>query len=141
MMRSLFLILTLALAACTNTPEPIAPVIDTDTIAGYWSGKAAGKLDTGKEVLPIEIGVLIIADCAIDNVCGKFAEDGQCPGDIILLKIEGNRYFFIAETLSGTTHRCGIGNSIVIELELRSEGTMYFVNHNGATLTGILQRK
>lgn len=66
-MRSLSLILTLALAACINTPEPIPPVIDTDTIAGYWSGKAAGKLDTGKEVLPIEIGVLIIADCAIDN--------------------------------------------------------------------------
>ena len=140
-MRSLFLILTLALAACTNTPEPIAPVIDTDTIAGYWSGKAAGKLDTGKELLPREIGILIIADCTIDKVCGKFAEDGQCPGDIVLLKIEGNRYFFIAETLSGTTHRCGTGNSIVIELELRSEGTIYFVSHNGATVTGILQRK
>ncbi len=43
-MRSLFLILILSLAGCTNTPEPIAPVIDTDTIAGYWTGKAAGKL-------------------------------------------------------------------------------------------------
>ena len=140
-MRTLFLIVILALAACTINPEPTAPAIDTDTIAGYWSGNVAGKLDTGKELPPGDVGILLIAGCVIDKVCGKYSEDGHCPGDIILSKIEEDRYYFIAETLSGTTHRCGMDNSIVIELELRSDGTIYFVSHNGATVTGILQRK
>lgn len=140
-MRAFLLIVILALAACTSTSEPTAPAIDTDTIAGFWSGRITGKLDTEKESPAIDVGILIIAGCVIDNVCGKYSEDGHCPGDIILSKVEENRYFFIAETLSGTTHRCGMSNSIIIELELRSDGTIYFVSHNGATLTGILQMK
>ena len=140
-MRALFLIVILALAACTINPEPTTTAIETDAIAGYWSGQVAGKFDTGIEIPSIDVGILIIAGCAIDKVCGKYSEDGHCPGDIILSKVDGNIYFFIAETLSGTSHRCGIDNNIVIELELRSDGTIYFVSQNGATVTGILQRK
>ncbi len=95
LMRTLFLIVILALAACTINPEPTAPAIDTDTIAGYWSGNVAGKLDTGKELPPGDVGILLIAGCVIDKVCGKYSEDGHCPGDIILSKVDGNIYFFI----------------------------------------------
>ena len=46
----IFLILILAFAACTITPEPTEPAINTDAIAGYWSGSVTGKLDSGQEL-------------------------------------------------------------------------------------------
>ncbi len=141
MTHVIFLIVILALTACTITPESTEPVINTDTIAGYWSGKVAGKPGTGQELHQKDVGILIITGCTIGKVCGKFAEDDQCPGDIILLKVEGNRYRFISDMESGTKHICAKDVIRMIDLELRSDGTIYFVYHNGATLTGILQRK
>jgi hypothetical protein len=141
MKRVIFLIVILALAACTITPKPAQPAINTDTIAGYWSGQVAGKLDTGQALPSRDVGILIIAGCTIGKICGKMAEDDQCPGDIILTNVNGNRYYFLSETLSGTQYFCAKGDFRTIELELRSDGTIYFVYHNDATLTGILQRK
>jgi hypothetical protein len=131
----------LALTACTNNSETGDPTINTDMIAGYWSGTVAGYLDSGDELPPRDIGILIIADCSIGDVCGKFSEGDQCPGDIILKMVDGNRYSFLSETVIGTRHICGEGNTSTIDLELLSDGTIYLVTHNGATLTGILQRK
>ena len=96
MTHVIFLIVILALTACTITREPTDLAINTDTIAGYWSGKVAGNLDTGQELHQKDVGILIITGCTIGNVCGKFAEDDQCPEDIILLKVDGNRYTFIS---------------------------------------------
>lgn len=141
MKRVIFLILILALAACTIMPESTEPGINTDTIAGYWSGKVEGELDTGGELPPRDIGILIIAGCTVGKVCGKFSDDDQCPGDIILIEADGNRYNFLSETVSGTRHFCGKGNNRMIDLELRTDGAIYFVYHNGATLTGILHRR
>ena len=141
MKQVIFLIMILAFAACTLTQEPTEAAINTDTIAGYWSGKVAGKLGTGQELHQKDVGILIIAGCTIGKVCGKLAEDNQCPGDLILMKVDGNQYTFISETLSGTQHICAKGDIRMIDLELRSDGTIYFVSHNGANLTGILQRK
>lgn len=141
MKHVIFLILILALAACTTSPEPTEQGINTDSIAGYWSGEVTGKLDNGAELPPRDIKIIIIADCNIGEVCGKFAEDDQCPGDIILLDVNENQFDFISETKSGTRRICGEGDISMIDLELRPEGTIYFVYHNGATLTGILLRK
>lgn len=137
----IFLILILAFAACTITPEPTGPAINTDAIAGYWSGSVTGKLGSGQELPPRDIQIIIIAGCTVGKVCGKSSEDDQCPGEIILLKVDGNQYNFISETVSGTRHICGKGGNKMIDLELQSDGTIYSVYHNGATLTGILQRK
>jgi hypothetical protein len=139
--RVIFLVVILALTACTITREPTDLAINTDTIAGYWSGKVAGKLGTGQELHQKDVGILIIAGCTIGKVCGKLAEDNQCPGDLILMKVDGNQYTFISETGSGTKHICAKGVIRMINLELSSDGTIYFVYHNGATLTGILSTK
>lgn len=136
-----FLILILVLTACTITNTLTNPVINTDSIAGNWSGEVTGKLVNGDELPPRDVRIIIIADCSTGEVCGKLAEDDQCPGDIILLDVVENRYSFIAETKSGTRHICGEANITSIELELRPDGTLYFGFHNGATLTGILKRK
>ena len=141
MKRVIFLILILALAACATSPEPTEPGINTDSIAGYWSGEVAGKLDNGDELPPRDIKIIIIAGCKVGKVCGKFTEDEHCPGDIILLNVDGNRYKFIYETTSGAQHICGSGDFRTIDLKLLSDGTINFMYHNGATLTGILQRK
>lgn len=141
MKRVVFLILILVLAACTILPESTEPGFNTDTIAGYWSGKVEGELDTGGKLPPIDIGILIIADCTVGMVCGKFSEGGQCPGDIILLKVDENQYSFLSETASGTRHICGKGDIRIFDLDLRPDGTIHFEYHNGATLTGVLQRK
>ncbi|MES0343615.1 MAG: hypothetical protein ABUK16_05810 [Anaerolineales bacterium] len=139
-MRKLLLIVVLALAACTITPEPTVPAINTDSIAGYWSGNVISEIGTGEDPPPSVVGILIISDCAIGNVCGKFSENGLCPGDIILQRIEGERFTFTAETQSGTTHRCGMGNQIIIDLTLLPDGTLSFVNHNGDIHSGILKK-
>ena len=136
MKRFILLMVILALAACT-----IKPTSNTDSIAGYWSGKAAGELDTGGELPPRDIQIILIAGCITGKVCGKFSEDNQCPGDIILMKVDENRYSFISETASGARHICGKGDIRMFDLDLRSDGTIHFEYHNGATLTGILQRK
>ena len=141
MMRVIFLIVILALAACTITPKPAQPALNTDSIAGFWSGKVTGRLETGQELPSRDIGILIIAGCSSGKVCGKMAEDDQCPGPIILRNVDGNRYYFLSETVSGTRYLCAKGDFRTLELELRSDGTIYFVHKNGATLTGILQRK
>jgi hypothetical protein len=138
--RKLFLIVVLALAACTITPEPTVPAINTDSIAGYWSGNVVREIGTGEDPPPKVVGILIISGCAIGNVCGKFSENGQCPGDIILQRIEEGRFSFTAETQSGTTHRCGMGNQIIIDLTLLPDGTLSFVNHNGDIQSGILKK-
>ena len=134
----IFLVVILALTACTLTQEPTEIAFNTDTIAGYWSGKVAGNLDTGQEIRPRDIGILIIAGCTKGKVCGKLVEDDRCPGELILMKVDGNRYRFISDMESGTKHICAKDVIRMIDLELRSDGTIYFVYHNGATLTGIL---
>ncbi len=141
MKRTIFLVVTLTLAACTTTPEPTELASNTNVIAGYWSGKVAGELDIGQDAPPRNVGVIIKPDCTTGKACGKFAEDGHCPGDIVLMKVDGNRFYFLSETASGDRHMCGEGNIRMIDLELRSDGTMGFVYHNGTTLTGILQKK
>lgn len=126
----------LLLTACT-----IMPANNTDSIAGYWSGDATGVDHNGQELAPRDVGILIIAGCTTGKVCGKFSEDNHCPGDIVLTKVAGNRFNFIAETVSGTRDACGGGDLRMIDLELRLDGTVNFTFHNGATLTGILKRK
>ena len=139
-MRKLFLTVVMAIAACTLTPEPTAPAIDTDSIAGYWSGNAVREFGAGEDPPPKVVGILIISDCAIGDVCGKFSENGQCPGDIILQRVEEGKFSFTAETQSGTTYRCGMGNQIIIDLTLLPDGTLSFVNHNGEIHSGILMK-
>ncbi len=139
-MRKLFLILVMALAACAISPDPTQPIINTDSIAGYWSGNIVREIGAGEDLLPSVVGILIISDCAVGNVCGKFSENGQCPGDIILQRIEEGRFSFTAETQSGTTYRCGMGNQIIIDLTLLPDGTLSFVNHNGEIHSGILKK-
>ena len=141
MKRTIFLIMTLALAACTTTPEPTEQASNTDAIAGYWSGEATGELDAGQELQLRDVGVAIKPDCTTGKVCGKFSEDGHCPGDIVLKKIDGNRFYFLSETASGARGTCGAGNIRMIDLELRPDGTIDFVYHNGEILTGILHQK
>ena len=137
----IFLILILTITACSFTTKPTEAEISTDTIAEYWSGEVTGNLDNGDELPPRDIQIIIIAGCTFGKVYGKSSEDDQCPGEIILLKVDGNQYNFISETVSGTRHICGKGDNKMIDLELQSDGTIYSVYHNGATLTGILQRK
>lgn len=139
-MRKLFLILIMTLAACTISPDPTQPVINTDSIAGYWSGNIVSEIGAEEDLPPSVVGILIISDCAIGNVCGKFSENDKCPGDIILQRVEGCRFSFTAETQSGTTYRCGMGNQIIIDLTLLPDGTLAFVNHNGETHSGILMK-
>ena len=134
----LFLIIT----SCTIISDLTEPVINTDMIAGNWSGKISGLHNSDHELNPRDIQMIIIAGCTIGNVCGKLSEDNYCPGDIILLKVDGTRFEFLSETVSGVQHICGTGDLRKIELELRSDETIYFVNQNGATyLTGILYKK
>jgi len=138
--RKLFLILAMALAACAISSDPTQPIINSDSIAGYWSGNIVREIGAGEDLPPSVVGILIISDCAIGNVCGKFSENGQCPGDIILQRIEEGRFSFTAETQSGTTYRCGMGNQIIIDLTLLPDGTLSFVNHNGEIHSGILKK-
>jgi hypothetical protein len=135
------LVVILVLSACGTTPDTEAPTINTDNIAGYWSGEVVQKLDTGQELDPIDIKIVIIAGCTAGKVCGKLTEGDYCPGEIVLQKITGTTYSFLSETVSGTGHMCGSGDFRVIDLELRSDGTILFMYHNGATISGILQRK
>jgi len=135
------LIVTLALTACASTNDSKEPEIDTDSIAGYWSGEVVGKPAAGKDVSPRDVQVIIIPGCTIGKVCGKFSEDNQCPGDIVLTMVAGNRYSFLSETASGARHICGSGDIRRFDLELRSDGTILFVYQNGATIMGILQKK
>jgi hypothetical protein len=130
----------MTLAACTISPDPTQPAISTDSIAGYWSGNIVSEIGVEEDLPPSVVGILIISDCAIGNVCGKFSENGKCPGDIILQRVEGGRFSFTAETQSGTTYRCGMGNQIIIDLTLLPDGTLAFVNHNGETHSGILMK-
>lgn len=118
----------------------IPRAIDTDSIAGYWSGEVVGKPAAGKDVPPRDVQVIIIPGCTVGKVCGKFSEDNQCPGDIVLTMVAGNRYRFLSETVSGARHIYGSGDIRRFDLELRSDGTIQFMYHNGATLTGVLQR-
>jgi len=89
MKHAIILIVILTFAACTSKPAT-----NTDPIAGYWSGKVDGIGDTEQENAPREVGILIIAGCTIGKVCGKYSEDGHCPGDIVLMKVDGNRFSF-----------------------------------------------
>jgi len=140
MKSAIFLILILVFAACTVTPEPVESEINTDTIAGYWSGIVEGEFDTGQELPPSNVGILIIAGCTIGNVCGKFSENHECPGDIVLMKVDGNQYSFFAKMGASAKRPCGAGSMRMIDLELRSDGTIYYVNDNGASQTGVLQK-
>jgi len=130
----------MALAACAISSDPTQPIINSDSIAGYWSGNIVREIGAEEDLPPGVVGILIISDCAIGNVCGKFSENGKCPGDIILQRVEGGRFSFTAETQSGTTDRCGMGNQIIIDLTLLPDGTLAFVNHNGETHSGILMK-
>ena len=141
MKRVICLVVILALSACGTTPDTEESTINTDSIAGYWSGEVVQKPDTGQELDPIDIKIIIIAGCTAGKVCGKLTEGDHCPGDIVLKKIAGNVYNFLYETVSGAGHLCGSGDFRMIDLELRSNGTILFVYQNGATITGILQRK
>jgi len=136
MKRLIFLVVSLILVACTSKP-----INNTDSIAGYWSGKVDGINDSGQEIPPRDVGVLIIAGCTTSEVCGKFSEDGHCPGDIMLMKIEENRFTFLSETASGARQSCGEGDIRMIDLELQPDGTILFMFQNGTTLTGILHKK
>lgn len=132
----MLLIVSVIFTTCTYKPT-----INTDPIAGYWHGKVENIKDTDGEIQPKDIGILIIAGCTTGKVCGKFSEGGQCPGDIILTKVNGNRFHFLLETVSGTRHSCGTGATRMIVLELIPNGSMKFNFHNGITLAGTLQKK
>ena len=132
----LLLILIFGLTACTSKPAT-----NTNLIAGYWSGKVDGIGDTEQENAPREVGILIIAGCTVNKVCGKYSEDGHCPGDIVLMKVDRNRFSFLSETASGSRQACGSGDIRTIDLELLSDGTIDFLYHNGDSLSGILERK
>jgi len=134
MNRLSLLIVILALAACTGKPTT-----NTDSIAGYWSGNVDVIGDTGQENSPRVVGILIIKDCTTGKVCGKFALDGNCPGDIKLLEVDGNRFTFLSETASRSSDVCGGGYIRTIDLELQSDGTVDFLYHNGDSLSGILE--
>lgn len=136
MKRFVLLLLSLTLAACTSKSAT-----STDSIAGYWSGRVDGISDTGQEIPPREVGILIIKGCTTGKVCGKLSEDGHCPGDIIFTKVDGNRYNFLSETASGSRHSCGEGSLRLIDLELKPDGTILLMFHNGITLTGLLRKK
>jgi hypothetical protein len=107
---------------------------------GYWSGNILREIGAGEDPLTQVVGILINSDCDTGNVCGKFSKNGQCPGDIILQRIEGERFSFTAETQSSTTHRFGMGNQIIIDLTSLPDGTLFFVNHNGDLHSGILKK-
>ena len=125
----------LLLAACTNKPAT-----NPDSIARYWSGNVTGVSQNGQELPNRDVGIIIIAGYTTGKVCGKFSEDDHCPGDIVLRKVAGNLYF-ISETVSGTRYARGGGDLRKIDLELHLDGTVDFAFHNGASITGILQRK
>ena len=97
--------------------------------------------DTKGEIPPKNVGILIRAGCTTGKVCGKYSEGGQCPGDIILTKVNENRFHFLYETASGTRNSCGTGATRMIVLELLANGTIQFNFHNGITLTGTLRKK
>lgn len=140
MKHILFNLVFLTLVACAINPLRSETDTNTDLIAGYWSGEVTGVLDNGEELPSKSIGILIKAGCTVGNPCGKLSEDGYCPGDIILLKVDGNRYSFLSETVSGTQHICGVGDMRQIDLVLRSDGKILFDYKNGAIISGVLQK-
>jgi len=138
MKHVMFLIVAFALTACTVAPEPI---VTTSTIAGNWSGEVKGKLKDGQELDSRTIQLLIMSECTAGKICGKVAEDGHCPGDLILLKVDGFRFEFLSQAVSSAQHICGFGDIRMIELEIISDVTIEYVAHNGVTLSGILKKK
>jgi hypothetical protein len=40
----------------------------------------------------IEVGIIVIAGWSIGEVCRKFSENSQYPGDIILMDMDENQY-------------------------------------------------
>jgi hypothetical protein len=134
-----FALLIWVIAACSPSQGSVPPAINTDAIAGYWSGKFTKQLEGGEESPSIDVGILLISGCEIGEVCGKFAENNECPRDIIFHKVEGEKYFFLAQTQTGTTHACGIGKSRIIELKLLPDGSISFAVQSGASSLGVLR--
>jgi hypothetical protein len=132
----IFLITILALAACTGQP-----VNNTDPIAGYWSGNVDKTGDDGQELPPVVIGILIVAGCTPGEVCGKYSEDGHCPGDISLMKIDGNRFSFRSENAGGSRSACGTGDTLMLDLELNLDGTILLVFQNESAISCIMERQ
>ena len=130
------------LISANTLPTQIQHALSQDAlpIAGCWSGNVVREIGAGEDPSTQVVGILIISDCDTGNVCVKFSENGQCPGDSILQRIEGERFSFTAETQSGATHRCRMGNHIIIDLTSLPDGTLSFVNHNGELHSGILKK-
>ena len=132
----IFLFVGMVLTSCSNNPAK-----NTDRIAGNWYANVDWFSEDGEEITTKEIGILIIPNCTTGMVCGKFSQEGQCPSDIILTKVDGNLFFFIAETVSGTRHSCSAGGAGLIELNLQLDGTLHFMFHSGIERRGILIKK
>jgi hypothetical protein len=121
----------------TQVPTSAPAAVNTNAIAGTWSGTIANS--TGTFSTPVKLSIQ--AGCQPGKVCGTFsAPQLSCNGDLFLQTINAETFLFQEQNVSGSAS-CLSGG--IEQLQLMADGTLaygYLTSPGSeATSTGILK--
>jgi len=107
-----------AVGGTVFTPMPNA--INTDAIAGHWSGIISSQDSTFST--PLELSIQ--AGCGLNQVCGAFsAPQLPCSGGLFLQAIDAGAFVFLEQSIAGADF-CVTGG--VERLTLQTDGTLSY---------------
>jgi hypothetical protein len=96
------------------------PNINSDAVAGKWSGTITNTSGTFSTLVNLDIQ----AGCMPGRVCGKFsAPKLLCSGDLFLKEIAGEQFVFIEQNVTGAAS-CALGGYEY--LQPLADGTLSF---------------
>ena len=115
------------LATLTTTPLPatqtVTPLptsmINTDSIAGHWTGIVVGIID---RTFSTHLDLFIQNGCSIGNLCGTYSTPQlSCSGSLLFVEMRNHTYVFLEKQII-KIHSCLSGGSEYINL--LSDGTL-----------------